>query len=83
MITHDEKAVIIIGVDAGGSIAVIHLVDAMGVSRQVPVQDLCSDTLGELETALCEAPVVPVRTAVAPREARYGDGGPATWDPHA
>lgn len=81
MITYEGKAVTIVGVDAGGSIAVIHLIEAMGISRQVPVQDLCSDTSDELESALSKAPIVPVKTTPAPHEARYA--GLSTWNPHA
>jgi hypothetical protein len=70
MITYNGKQVLIIGVDRGGSAARAHYVDALGKSEDVPVQDLCADTLDELETALAEAPVIAIPTNPAPREVR-------------
>lgn len=65
MITFNNKAVIIVGVDDAGDHAVCHYVEALGRSATVRVEDLRAVTIDELETALISAPVMPTPEEVA------------------
>jgi hypothetical protein len=58
MIVHNDKQVLVTGIDHGGRNARVHPVERLGDCFWVEVGELCADTLQELEDELTAAPVV-------------------------